>query len=185
MDDFKLSDKAKLFILLAIAIFEIGFIQMKQQPQKAFENKEVQVLESDLPEGQIIANLYNTDLSDEGIPMSVHYLNVGQGDAAYIGYGDFHMLIDGGEKEDGTYVVDYLQAQGVSAIDILVASHIEDDHIGGLEAVLRAFPVDTIIDSGESGSTVAYKNIKKLLKKMALLFLWILIKPMRLMIAYL
>jgi len=71
----------------------------------------------------------------------VHFIDVGQADCALIEYGDFHMLIDGGNREDGRMVVSYLLEQGIETLDIVVATHPHEDHIGGLPAVLAVFPV--------------------------------------------
>jgi beta-lactamase superfamily II metal-dependent hydrolase len=87
-----------------------------------------------------------------------HFLDVGQADAIYIGYGDFDMVIDGGNNEDGPLVVNYLREQGVDDIELLVASHAHEDHIGGLDDVIKAFDVEKIIDSGQVSTTNTYKS---------------------------
>ena len=47
----------------------------------------------------------------------VHFIDVGQADCALIEYGDFHMLIDGGNREDGRMVVSYLLEQGIETLE--------------------------------------------------------------------
>jgi beta-lactamase superfamily II metal-dependent hydrolase len=98
-----------------------------------------------------------TNLSN-GEALEVHYLDVGQADAIYIGYGDFDMVIDGGNNEDGPYVVSYLEEQGVDTIELMIASHAHEDHIGGLDNVLDAFEVEMVIDSGQERETKTYKD---------------------------
>ena len=41
-------------------------------------------------------------------------------------------------------VVPYLRQAGIRTIDRLIISHSDDDHLGGANAVLQAYPVDTI-----------------------------------------
>lgn len=47
------------------------------------------------------------------------------------------MLIDAGESDQGDVVVDYLQGQGISTLDYVVATHPHSDHIGGMDEVLQ------------------------------------------------
>ena len=86
----------------------------------------------------------STSVSTDGKTLTVSYLDVGQGDATLITKGDFHMLIDAGKNEKGADVVEYLKEEGIDRLDILVGTHPDSDHIGGLDDVLEAVPVDTI-----------------------------------------
>lgn len=72
--------------------------------------------------------------------LQVHFLDVGQADCALLRYGDTDILIDGGNVEDSSYVVSYLQKQGVEQLDLVVCSHAHEDHVGGLPGVLAVFP---------------------------------------------
>lgn len=55
------------------------------------------------------------------------------------------MLIDAGENDQGQTVVSYLTNAGVSSLDYVVGTHPHSDHIGGLDDVLREFPVGRIL----------------------------------------
>ena len=48
------------------------------------------------------------------------------------------MLIDAGKNEKGADVVEYLKEEGIDRLDILVGTHPDSDHIGGLDDVLEA-----------------------------------------------
>lgn len=76
-----------------------------------------------------------------GETMTVHYIDVGQGDAILVQSGGQNMLIDAGDKDHGQLVVDYLKSAGVKQIDILVVTHPHADHIGGMDKVIESFPV--------------------------------------------
>lgn len=87
----------------------------------------------------------------------VHFIDVGQADAIYIELPNHNdILIDGGNKADGALVVNYLKNLGIDDIELLIATHPHEDHIGGLPAVLDAFKVESILDSGYSASTAIY-----------------------------
>ena len=76
--------------------------------------------------------------------LRVHYLDVGQADCIFIEYGDFTMLIDGGNKADGSMVVSYLEQQGVQELDAVVCTHAHEDHVGGLPSVLAVYPAKAV-----------------------------------------
>lgn len=107
----------------------------------------------------------NSDITQESIDSSsiadyleVHFIDVGQGDAILINYGDFEMLIDAGDNKYGTTVSDYLKELSIENIEYLVGTHMDADHIGGLDNVLNDFTVDHIIDSGTYKDTKTYRD---------------------------
>ncbi len=88
----------------------------------------------------------------------VHFIDVGQGDATLIDCGTTEVLIDGGDNAAGSTVVSYLKPYVDGKLDYLIATHPDADHIGGLDDVLRAYQVGTIIDSGCPASTRSYRD---------------------------
>src|SRR5690625_1574667 len=89
--------------------------------------------------------------------LAVHFLDVGPGDSILIQTPTGkHILIDGGPPEAGKTVVNYLKALEIDKIDLLIATHPDIDHIGGLPAVMQAFPVKLLMDSGKVHGTKTY-----------------------------
>jgi len=77
--------------------------------------------------------------------LTVSFLDVGQADCTLISLPDGKkVLIDGGNVADGELIADYLKKQGVSNLDLLVATHPHEDHIGGLDDILAATDVAKI-----------------------------------------
>lgn len=93
---------------------------------------------------------------------SVHFIDVGQADCALILCDGKHMLIDGGNAADSSLVYTYLKKMGVSHIDLMVATHAHEDHIGGLAGALNLATVGTVLcpvteyDSDVFGSFIKY-----------------------------
>jgi len=96
----------------------------------------------------------------------VHFLDVGQGDAVLIQTPEGkNLLLDGGERGAGGTVIAYLRQQGVTALDLVIASHPHEDHIGGLLEVLTAFPVKTLLDSGYVLGTPTQERLLELVRE--------------------
>ena len=94
--------------------------------------------------------------SDPGSIMTIHFINVGQGDSIFIDYGDTEVLIDAGKPEYGNAVVSYIKPYVNGKLDYVIATHTDADHIGGIKAVFAAFKVGTIYDSGDVTDTATY-----------------------------
>lgn len=95
--------------------------------------------------------------SPSGQQLEVHFIDVGQGDATLIIYDDVHILIDGGNNGGETALLNYLKKVDVDDFEIVIATHPDADHIGGLAEVLEHYSADLIIDSGESHTSQTYK----------------------------
>lgn len=97
----------------------------------------------------------------ENSSFKVHFIDVGQGDAALILCDDKSMLIDGGKSSASNIIYTYLKKQGISYLDYLVCSHADADHVGGLSGALSAVPVGTVYAPKTEADTEAYQNFKR------------------------
>ena len=80
----------------------------------------------------------------DGQNLTVHYIDVGQADCALLEYDGQYALIDGGNVEDSSLVVSYLEKQGVEKLELVVCSHAHEDHVGGLPGVLAVYPTAAV-----------------------------------------
>lgn len=76
-------------------------------------------------------------LPDMSAPLNIHVLDVGKADAMLIQCEGHAALLDAGYYSSGETVVDYLSRCGIEKLDYVIASHPDQDHIGGIEPVLR------------------------------------------------
>jgi len=113
----------------------------------------------------LLAHAWNPGRFDR--TATVSFLDVGQGDAALIRTpSGRHILVDGGgtlrfDKPGEAWrrrldpfdvgedvVVPLLMKRGVRRLDLVVATHLDADHIGGLAAVLDKIPANTLLWNG-------------------------------------
>ena len=80
----------------------------------------------------------------DGERLTVHFIDVGQADCALLECGGQYMIVDGGNVEDSSLVVSYLQRQGVQELQAVVCSHAHEDHVGGLPGVLAVYPTGAV-----------------------------------------
>ena len=73
-------------------------------------------------------------------PLTVTYIDVGQGDSILLQCGGHNMLIDAGKNDQGTKLQDYFMSKGIEEFDYLVGTHPDEDHIGGLDVIITKFP---------------------------------------------
>ena len=74
-----------------------------------------------------------------GETLTVRFLDVGQGDSILLSCGDETMLIDGGPVEEGQFLVSRLNRLDVTELTYVVNTHPDEDHCGGLAAVLAKY----------------------------------------------
>lgn len=77
--------------------------------------------------------------------LSVHFIDVGQGDCELIVSGTKTVLIDCGEKEYYSYVIDYLKGREITRLDYVIVTHPHSDHAGGMSYILKEFDIGTLI----------------------------------------
>lgn len=101
----------------------------------------------------------NTDTeSNDSLPeLKVHYIDVGQADATLFQYGEHTILFDIGDWR-GNEVVNYLNSQGVSQLDLVIGSHPDADHIGQLEDVMTNFSVGEVWLSGNDSTSATFQR---------------------------
>ncbi len=91
--------------------------------------------------------------------VTVHYLNIGQGDAALALCEGRAVLFDAGTNESEEKLIAYLERYGVKTLDCLVLSHPHEDHIGGADAVIERFDVKNIIMPSVESSDRSYLDL--------------------------
>jgi competence protein ComEC len=100
--------------------------------------------------------------SKQGV-LTVAFLNIGQGDAIFIeGPTGNQMLIDGGPGRGVLREMAGMLPFYDRSINVVLATHPDADHIGGLPDVLKKYKTEAYLDSGVEADTGMYKEIESL-----------------------
>jgi competence protein ComEC len=95
--------------------------------------------------------------------LTVAFLDVGQGDAIFIEAPNGNqMLIDGGPSKAVLRELGKVMPFYDRSIDVVLASHADQDHVGGLPDVLQNYKTDLFLESGVAGESSSYKELEKL-----------------------
>lgn len=155
------------FVMFYVIVFNLKDLDPNNLKEFKFELPQLPQMTLDLPK------ILQTSLGDsqqkepKKVTMNtdqqvvVHYIDIGQGDSTLIEYKDFDMLIDGGDNNKTDKLFNYLKKQEIDDFEYVVATHMDADHIGGLDDVINTYQVENIIDSGTSKSTKTYKRYQQ------------------------
>lgn len=91
--------------------------------------------------------------------LKISFIDVGQGESVLLDLDGLDILIDAGDRSSGDRVVDYLKSQGVDDLELVIASHPDIDHIGGMHEVFEAFQVERFLDCGTVFNTDTYRGL--------------------------
>lgn len=91
--------------------------------------------------------------------LQIYFLDVGQADSILVCQQGKTMLVDAGNNADGKKIVEFLQELGITQLDYLVGTHPHEDHIGGLDDIIDAFPIGTIYMPKQSATTKTFEEV--------------------------
>lgn len=99
---------------------------------------------------------------EENEVLTVVFLDVGQGDAIFIeSPAGNQVLIDGGGGRAVLRELGGVMPFYDRSIDVLIATHPDQDHIGGLPDVLERYDVSFVIESGATNDTGAFDALER------------------------
>ena len=105
--------------------------------------------------------------SDTGAPstttqtsanVTIKFIDVGQGEAILIALPEKTVLIDAGPTGSAPKIAQVLQELGRNKIDYLVATHPDEDHIGGMADVISSTQIGTIYAPNKTNNTATYRK---------------------------
>lgn len=96
--------------------------------------------------------------------LKVIFLDIGQGDVILISQGQHQILIDGGPsgpkllEKLGKYVPFWDRK-----IEVVIATHPDADHIGGLVDLMRTYQIGELIDTQTQSESQVYKKYREII----------------------
>jgi len=101
------------------------------------------------------------ELASSTANVKVYFIDVGQGDAIFIDTDAMDVLVDGGPPSCN--IMGYLNYLNVTWIDLVVATHVHSDHVGGVISVLNStIQVDAVMINNQTSTTATYQQFMSL-----------------------
>ena len=99
-----------------------------------------------------------SDTAQASTNVTIKFIDVGQGEAILIALPEKTMLIDAGPTGSAPKIAQVLQELGRDKIDYLVATHPDEDHIGGMADVISNTQIGTIYAPNKTNNTATYRK---------------------------
>ena len=96
--------------------------------------------------------------------LQIVFCDVGQGDAILLQLGRVQVLIDGGPDQEVLRCLGEYMPWLDREIELIVATHPDADHIGGLFDVISSYQVQYLVWTGESKETDDFKRLYELVQ---------------------
>jgi competence protein ComEC len=110
----------------------------------------------EIPNDNSSDNLVGTNLEN----LEMNFIDVGQGDCTLIKLPKGEaLLIDAGGNGAAETVVDYLKSQGINKLDFVIGTHPHEDHIGGLDVVIKSFQIGKVYLPKVSHNSKSFEDL--------------------------
>lgn len=106
-----------------------------------------------------VLSLFSFSFAATQKTLTVSFIDVGQGDSILIQTPQGkNVLVDSGPNTAESAVLDYLKSKGVKKLDVIVATHPHEDHIGNMDAVVQNFAAGKIYAPNATTNTKAFES---------------------------
>lgn len=126
------------------------------------------VVTTETPQEKEIVKIENDTTIKEDSSVEVHFIDVGQADAALLISDNEVMLIDGGNAPDSNLIYSYLTKHNIIHIDYMIGTHAHEDHMGGLSGALSKATVGTVFAPKTENDAKFYQSFKRLVSEKGL-----------------
>lgn len=106
-----------------------------------------------------VLSLFSFSFAATQKTLTVSFIDVGQGDSILIQTPQGkNILIDSGPNTAEDTVLNCLKNKGIKKLDVIVAIHPHEDHIGNMDVVIQNFAVGKIYAPNATSNTKAFEN---------------------------
>ena len=91
--------------------------------------------------------------------LEIYFWNVGQADSTLVACDNEYMLIDAGNNADGKLIVNQLKEMGIQKIHYLIGTHPHEDHIGGLDNIIKHFKIGKFYMPNRQADSMTFEDV--------------------------
>lgn len=101
----------------------------------------------------------------EKYPFQIYFIDVGEADCILIKENNQYILIDAGNNKDGDKIVTFFKSLGIEEFKYVIGTHAHEDHIGGMDNIIRSFNVKHFYMPNVEVDMRTYQEIREVLNK--------------------
>jgi len=142
-----------MIVLLIILVILLKINGIDINDLKTYLNGSNEIIKNKLNEDEIkIINVVDSNLK-------VFFIDVGQADSILIQNKNESMLIDAGNNADGEKLVSYIKSLGITEFKYVVGTHPHEDHIGGLDDIIKSFKIEEVLLPDVITTTKTFEDV--------------------------
>lgn len=88
----------------------------------------------------------------------IYFLSTGNSDSILIKTQSKTILIDGGDNDDESLIVNFIKNKNIKKIDYLIATHPDSDHVGALDKVVDSFSIGKALVGNSTSNSKTYRD---------------------------
>lgn len=100
--------------------------------------------------------------------VEIYIFGIGRADAILITTENHAMMIDTGENRHGDYIVNTLLYRNITALDYLIITHFDSDHVGGAHTIIDNIAVGKVIIPNYSRASGHVERFKEAMERAGL-----------------
>ena len=93
--------------------------------------------------------------------LKIYFIDVGEADSTLIYNNGEYSLIDAGNNKDGKKLVNYFKSLGINKFKYVITTHVHEDHIGGMDNIIREFPIEHFLIPDTKIDNLTYTEVIK------------------------
>lgn len=93
--------------------------------------------------------------------LKIYFIDVGEADSTLIYNNGEYSLIDAGNNKDGKKLVNYFKSLGLTKFKYVITTHVHEDHIGGMDNIIREFPIEHFLIPNTKVDNLTYTEVIK------------------------
>ena len=129
-------------IVLLIILILINNTNIIEIVKNQFEDKKIE---------------YKNISKDESF--SIQFIDVGQAESILIENNNKYILVDAGNNKDGKKLVNYFKNLGIEEFQYVIATHAHEDHIGGMDNIIREFKINHFFIPKTKTDYITYQEV--------------------------
>ena len=157
----------KYVVLLILAILAIIYTVVTNNTEEEIEQPNFLINNSTTTTVQEVSktssNTSNeTATNSSSSSLEIYFFDVGQADSILIRNNNQNMLIDAGNNADGKLIANYLKSDlKISKLNYVVGTHAHEDHIGGLDDVIKNLEIEKVyMPFVSNANTKTYEDVE-------------------------